>query len=85
MTKEAPSPTAFDLWPYLQDQFLDGRSLLKSPAGTLSPAAFGLQLSQPGWPGRQVGEEGPLTVLWSCYGLLGKHSSLPGSLPPSRL
>lgn len=28
-------------------------------------------------------KKGPLPVLWCCHGLLGKHSSLPGSLPPS--
>lgn len=43
MVQEAPSPTAFGLWSYLQDQFREGSSLLKSPQAPchLQPLASG--------------------------------------------
>lgn len=72
------------LWPYLQDQFLGGSCLLKSLQAPCHPQPLASSsLSLGGLTGRW--EKGPLPVLWSCHGLLGKHSSLPGSLPPSGL
>lgn len=73
------------LWPYLQDQFLGGSCLLKSLQAPCHPQPLASSsLSLGGLTGRWE-EKGPLPVLWSCHGLLGKHSSLLGSLPPSGL
>lgn len=86
MTQEAPSTLCF--WPLV----LPPESLLgwlpSSPdrnshrhLSHLQPLASELSPSSTVLMGRWE-DKGPLPVLWGCHGLLGKHSSLPGSLPP---